>query len=151
MSDLSPVDELVEMEARTNSNGLVDVTIEGWSKHENTGRVTVRFQLIDDIHSEKMDWPEPGENFHDYKFWKLLNSCNLEMRNAELLEGNEVYATKRGDEWELVPEVSRIEQTLPDMGDKFKCVKEFSWMEAIIQLTYLAGFLTIAYGALVTL
>lgn len=103
MSDreLSEVDELVEIESRTNSDGTVNVTIEGWEK-VSSSRVEVRFQLIDTVKSEKMEWPSAGESFDNNKFKRLITSCGLDMRNADLLEGSDATAVKNGTSWELV-------------------------------------------------
>lgn len=101
-TELSEIDELVEIESRTNGDGSVDVTIENWEKKSST-RVKVDFELIDTVRSETMAWPEAGEGFERNKFYRLVKSCGLEMRNADLLEGEDARAKKvKPNKWELV-------------------------------------------------
>jgi len=150
MTELSPVDELAEMEERTNKNGLVDVTIKDWNKYADD-RVKVEFQVIDTIHSEIMPWPEPGADFDDYKFSRLVDSCGLEMRNAELLSGSEAHAIKRNGNWKLVTGTSRLTRFWNVIKKNLKRAKNVDIMSNLIRLTYLAGFIVMICTTVISL
>lgn len=98
--ELSSIEKLVRREERTNSDGTVRVEIFGWE--ENEGRVTVEFLTpTNDKKEEVMEFPKAGGDLEQYKFYRLLQECDLSMRNAVLLEGETVNARVEGNNWVL--------------------------------------------------
>lgn len=148
-SELSEVDELVEMESRTNSDGSVEVTIEEWDKISSS-RVKVSFELIDTVKSEKMAWPEAGESFEDNKFRRLVESCGLDMRNADLLEGSDARAVKNGASWELVvpSNESVLDRNYERLTDDVNWLRSVDWKSLVITTFWIASVLMIMVGIL---
>lgn len=148
-TELSEIDELVEIEDRTNSDGSVTVTIETWEKTDNDQSVKVTFELIDTTEYELMDWPRPGDGLEEYKFYRLVRSCGLEMRNADLLEGE--TATARGNnDWYLdVPEQTNLSDQIMDTLPSVQYMKTIKWRSWIITIFWIVILLGILYSMVV--
>lgn len=143
-SEISPVDELAEMDDRTNSDGTVNVTIEEWEKQSDKS-VRVKFELIDSVESETMTWPKPGEGMEDTKFYQLVESCGLSIRNAELLEGSEARARRVNGRWELcVPDNRTIAEQASEkisyISDK---ISGTDWVRVFITVFWAVSMLGI--------
>lgn len=105
--ELSTIDRLARTEKHTNSDGTVTVTIDGWHETSGGGAVIVEFITpTGSIEEERMNFPQPGEQLADSKFYKLTKSCGLSLENADLLEGEETRARVNGGRWSLEPKES---------------------------------------------
>lgn len=105
--DLSTIDRLAEIEEKTNSDGTITVTVEEWEEVNGGSSIVVHFVTPSgDIESDRMNFPSPGDQLTDSKFYQVLQSAGLEMRNADLLEGCEVRArVDDRNRWSLDPKV----------------------------------------------
>lgn len=142
-SELSELDELAEIEKRTNSDGTVDVTIESWSRVSDrycNPMVEVEFSVIDNTETELMEWPTPGEDLQDNKFYQLIRQEGYELHNADLIEGTSVKASHE-DSWSIV-----IEQSDPIQTRVMESVTSIPWVDLFFSTSFVFMILTIIYA-----
>jgi hypothetical protein len=152
MSDreLSDIDELVEIDDRTNPDGTVDVTIEGWER-VSSSYVKVEFGLVTDTTKEKMKWPQFGDDMEDYKFYRIVKESGLNMRNADLLEGSDARARRSSSgSWLLVaPEYLTTVEKVHSMLSKARSeIKLFPLKETIVTLVWLFSVLALSWSVI---
>jgi len=147
-SDLDTINKLVARDDKTNPDGSVDVIIEDW---EETGthveeRITVSFKTPSgDVETETMEFPQPGEDYDDYKFSRLVRSCGHSMSSADMIVGDTVQAQYSNGSWYLdVPESTNftgtVENTVSDLQGK---ITEVAWRRVIIATFYMLAVLSI--------
>lgn len=145
-SELSDIDELVEMESRTNGDGSVNVTIESWER--NGGYVDVEFELIDSTTKETMQWPEAGGDLEGHKFYRLVKQADLSMRNADLLEGETARARKGDSGWELIVSGTspKFNAIMLLFGGVLNCLKAVPWRHLIITAFWIVSVLALVWS-----
>jgi len=152
-NELSSIEKLVRTEARTNDDGTVQVEILDWN--EKSGTVTVEFLTpINDRKKERMPFPQPGGNLHEYKFYRILKSHSIPMRKAELLSGKVVNAKpKSSGSWEIVApkEESVISTTKEKIAGFIKNINLKNALSVIISLMWIFILFMFAVGILVML
>jgi len=99
--ELAPEQELKKSAEALNEDGTVDVTILDWQKTGSNVKVTYRTPTMD-RRSESMDWPEPGEDFEEYKFVRLLREAGLDVSEPDQLHGH-VTSARKNVSWSLEP------------------------------------------------
>ena len=139
MSELSSVDKLVQIDESTTDSGLVRVEITEWE--EDGDHVIVTFATpTGDLKTERMLFPEPGDSLEQNKFYRIIQSCDLSMRNADMLVGETVLASKKNDQWtiEVQQEIPVIERMLQSIA-----TINFPSLKWIISIAYIVSMLCV--------
>lgn len=149
--ELSTIDKLVETEEKTNGDGSISVTLDGWEEAENDNISVYFITPTGDRMSEQMTFPQPGGDLSEYKFYRLVKQAGLTMRNADLLEGEEVRARRASgngnssDSWWLeVPEsTTTTDKTIDRATQVAEFVKDVNWRRNIITVFWMVAVLSL--------
>lgn len=103
--DLTPEEELIIMDDKTDRGGQTEVSLDRWKKlNENTVRVWFWIPTGDRVY-EDMRWPDPGQDMSKYKFVRLLHDVGLSLGVPEFEHAEDTTAKKIDGRWLL--EVSK--------------------------------------------
>lgn len=140
-SDLDTINKLVARSDKTNPDGSVDVVIEDWEEtsiHEKE-HITVSFKTPSgDVETETMEFPQPGEDYDDYRFSRLVRSCGYQMSSADMIVGETVQAQHSNGSWCLnLPQNTSYTNTVKS------ALSGVAWRRVIIATFYMLAVLSI--------
>jgi len=148
--ELSAQEKLIRREERSNDDGTINVEIHRW--YEEDGEVTVEFITpTNDLETDTMEFPKAGGDLEEFKFYRLLQYCDLSVRNADMLEGEMVKASYEdfGDMWQI--ECEREESLSTKLQRNFEFISKISIFKLTLTLLHIFVLLLISISLLVLL
>lgn len=102
-SDITPTDELWQVEAKTNDDGTVNAEILDWDKQTGrtgpTAHLSIRLPNGQRF-SETMDWPA-ADDPQQFTFVRIVHYCGYSLSGADQLEGERVPCARTNGDWHV--------------------------------------------------